>query len=320
MKAIAILGLLVTLVGVYLGIAAAKNLPPFSPATAPSESTALPTPVSTITSPGTGSEPGEVIDTLTPALQWSSVSGADYYALTISKYPYDSGNIIYNPQQVTGTSHVVPSGILVAGERYRWNMQAHGPGGWSAVSNTLYFQAPPPLQQPPAGVKPISKVIAWDDFESGTWEGGSGWLSPWEQKGYYEVKLSSKAKQGVYAAVVWGKKDGSYIVRRADLSSAVKPRLQFWGKAVDFWFNALNLEEEDSALVQISSDGENWQTVSAWFHKDDGEPYRFVDVDISYYAGVSEFWIKISVFYNSIQMIGDYPMFYIDDIKVVDMG
>jgi hypothetical protein len=98
----------------------------------------------TITSPGSASEPGPVLSTLTPTLQWNAVSGADYYALAISKYPYGSGYIVYNPQQLTGTSHVVPSGTLVYGEKYRWNMQAHNSAGWSAVSNTLYFQTPPP--------------------------------------------------------------------------------------------------------------------------------------------------------------------------------
>jgi len=91
-------------------------------------------------SPGSASEPGQVISTLTPTLQWSAVSGADYYALAISKYPYGSSNIVYNPQQVYGTSIAVPSGILVPGEKYRWNMQAHNSAGWSPVSpTTLYF-------------------------------------------------------------------------------------------------------------------------------------------------------------------------------------
>lgn len=94
----------------------------------------------TITSPGSSSEPGPVLNNLMPTLQWNAVSGADYYSLAISRYPYGLANIIYNPQQLTGTSHVVPSGTLLAGERYCWNMQAHGPGGWSTPSNTLYFQ------------------------------------------------------------------------------------------------------------------------------------------------------------------------------------
>lgn len=97
----------------------------------------------TAVSPGSSSGPGPVIDTLTPTLQWNAVSGADYYAIAISKYPYGSSNIIYNPQVVYGTSLIVPSGTLVYGEKYRWNMQAHNSAGWSAISNTLYFQTPP---------------------------------------------------------------------------------------------------------------------------------------------------------------------------------
>ena len=95
-----------------------------------------PTPVS----PGSSSEPGVVISTLTPTLQWSGVSGADYYALAISKYPYGSNNIVYNPQQLIGSSHAVPDGILESGQKYRWNMQAHNNAGWSDVSSNLYFQ------------------------------------------------------------------------------------------------------------------------------------------------------------------------------------
>jgi hypothetical protein len=98
-----------------------------------------PTSTPTITSPGSGSEPGQMINTLTPTLQWSKVSGADYYALAISKYPYGSSYIIYNPQQIFSNSHTVPPGVLEYGQKYRWNIQAHTSGGWSAVSNTLYF-------------------------------------------------------------------------------------------------------------------------------------------------------------------------------------
>jgi len=93
-----------------------------------------------------------VISTLTPTLQWGGIAGADFYAVTISRSPYGSGNIIYNPQQVSGTSATVPSGTLVAGEKYRWNLQAHGPWGWSNVSNTIYFQTQAHLHpdgQPP---------------------------------------------------------------------------------------------------------------------------------------------------------------------------
>lgn len=34
----------------------------------------------------------------------------------------------------------VPTNTLVYGEKYRWNMQSYNNDGWSAISNTLYFQ------------------------------------------------------------------------------------------------------------------------------------------------------------------------------------
>gem|GEM_PF-2569819 len=94
----------------------------------------------TLTSPGLEIEPGEEIDTLAPTMQWAASAGADYYALAISEYPYGSQNIVYHPQQVSGTSHFVPEGELEHGKKYRWNMQAHNSAGWSDVSNTRYFQ------------------------------------------------------------------------------------------------------------------------------------------------------------------------------------
>ncbi len=98
-----------------------------------------PTPIS----PGSGSEPGPVISTLIPTLQWEGVPDVDYYALAISEYPYGRDHIVYNPQQVYGTSHDVPIGKLEYSKKYRWNMQARNSHGWSGFSNTLYFQTPP---------------------------------------------------------------------------------------------------------------------------------------------------------------------------------
>ncbi|MBU1613671.1 tandem-95 repeat protein, partial [Patescibacteria group bacterium] len=81
----------------------------------------------------------------------------------------------YQPQQLTGTSHVVPSGKLVAGEKYRWNMQAHNNCDWSAISNTRYFQtagAPPSaptITSPGASTEPsqtintLTPTLQWSD-------------------------------------------------------------------------------------------------------------------------------------------------------------
>lgn len=93
-----------------------------------------------LTEPGSPSQPGPAIGTLTPTLKWQAVPGADYYALAISEYPYGREHVIYNPQQLYATTHTVPGNVFQYGKKYRWNTQAHSADGWSNVSATLYFR------------------------------------------------------------------------------------------------------------------------------------------------------------------------------------
>lgn len=114
----------------------------------------------TLVSPGSDSEPGQLIENLTPKMQWTSVPGADYYSLAISKYPYGSLNIIHNPTMVYGTSYTLPSGILEYGQKYRWNMRSHNTSGWSTFSDTWYFMTP----LPPVDIT-IDRIIALQSVE-----------------------------------------------------------------------------------------------------------------------------------------------------------
>ncbi len=116
----------------------------------PSLPQALPLATPILLSPGLNTDPGQAIDTLTPSLQWNAVSGADYYSLIISRFPYSSGNTICTPPQLQGTSLTIPSGVLEYGQRYRWAIEAHTNTSASSVSNALYFQT----AQPP--VSPLS--------------------------------------------------------------------------------------------------------------------------------------------------------------------
>ena len=93
-------------------------------------------------SPGSASSPGTRISTLSPMLTWTASVGAENYSVAISRYPYGSANIVWNPQGITGNSVTVPAGILSSGTKYRWNLQARAGSRWSPVSNTLYFQGP----------------------------------------------------------------------------------------------------------------------------------------------------------------------------------
>jgi len=90
-------------------------------------------------SPGTEYEPGQKVYTTTPTFTWKADNKAQYYSLAISKSPYGSDNLVYNKQEITGSSIIIPENVLVAGEKYRWNMYAYNNAGRSAVSWTLYF-------------------------------------------------------------------------------------------------------------------------------------------------------------------------------------
>ena len=104
------------------------------------ESECTPPDTPTATSPGSSSGPGPVISTLTPTLRWNAASGADYYYVAISEYPYGTSNIVYYNRAVYGTSLPVPSGELEPVKKYRWDVRAHNECGQSGFSNDLYFQ------------------------------------------------------------------------------------------------------------------------------------------------------------------------------------
>ena len=97
-----------------------------------------------LVSPGTGSAPGPSVSTTTPIFQWQSVSGADGYALYISKYNGSSYDLIFDSSviggPITNTSYILPSGYLVNGGQYRWNMASHNSSGYGTPNaSRMYF-------------------------------------------------------------------------------------------------------------------------------------------------------------------------------------
>jgi hypothetical protein len=118
-----------------------------------------PSPPSLIT-PSGSSQP------LTPLFRWSSVSGADRYGLYISEPPYGLSNLVYENENLTGTSLTLPSGYLDPGITYYWNMRSRNSAGWGSFSSSMSFTtepAPSPsllpspsLNSPSSGASSIS--------------------------------------------------------------------------------------------------------------------------------------------------------------------
>ena len=103
----------------------------------------LPSPI--LVSPGTGSAPGLDVPTTTPTFQWQSVTGADGYALYISKYNGSGYDLVFdssvNGGPLTGTSYILPNQYkLEEGKQYRWNMASHNSAGYGDPNiDRFYF-------------------------------------------------------------------------------------------------------------------------------------------------------------------------------------
>jgi hypothetical protein len=146
-------------------------------------------------------------------------------------------------------------------------------------------------------------VIAEDDFESGGFTGGSGWLDNWYYQGHAGVTGSGSPLEGSYHLQL--QNGDGYVRRSVDLSGEVDVRLRFWAKADSF-------ESGDSADCLVSSNGIDWQTVHTWTSADSDNVYRDYEIDLTPYSLSGEFWIAFDANMNN---NNDY--FYVDQLEIV---
>ena len=95
-------------------------------------------------SPGTNTAGVVTVPSLQPTFNWNALAGADHYSLYISISPYGGANIIYSNLTLTGTSFLLPSGVLSSGNSYKWNMTSISKTieGTYTSTNPLYFSTP----------------------------------------------------------------------------------------------------------------------------------------------------------------------------------
>lgn len=116
-----------------------------------------------VVSPGSSNSPGPVLPTLAPPFTWNAATGATGYGLYIRDLTASGQPLVYpnangiTSTPLTGTSFNLPSGYLVYGRAYRWDMTSFvGSTEGTTVSNKLYFQTPQQYQvatssNPPSG-------------------------------------------------------------------------------------------------------------------------------------------------------------------------
>ena len=83
------------------------------------------TPVSPkLASPGSSDQKGTEVATLTPELRWERVFDAGLYSIYVRKFPFTENDVVFKNESVPRPPLVVPDGLLVDGEKYRWYARA----------------------------------------------------------------------------------------------------------------------------------------------------------------------------------------------------
>lgn len=147
------------------------------------------------------------------------------------------------------------------------------------------------------------QILAEDDFNSGGWMGGSGWLGDWANTGEAAVTNMGMPYEGAYHLRL--KNNVAEAKRAVDLSQDINVYLDFWAKAEYFENNA-------TADCKISSDGITWTTVHTWTANDNDGVYHHRLISLAPYQMSGWFWISFNM---NIGNTGGN--FYVDKLRVI---
>ena len=172
------------------------------------------------------------------------------------------------------------------------------------VSDWIFFDEVVIKFVAPGAITPPS-----DDFESGGFTGGVGWLDDWAPTGDASIDGGVNPYEGSNCLRL--RNAGSYIERSADLSGQSGLSLQLWARVRSF-----DAPDNDEAYCKVSSDGTDWTTVKTWTSADSDNTYHFYDIDLASYAPYSStFWIA---FDSGMNKSNDY--FYVDNLQIAGAG
>lgn len=143
------------------------------------------------------------------------------------------------------------------------------------------------------------QTISGDNFDSGTWSGGTGWFDAWSHSGTSSISNTNYASPGYCLRLALG--DG-IATRTVDLSNWTNVTLTYN-------FRAYSFEGNDHAYVRIF-DGA-WHTVQTIANGDDRDVYYPISIDLTPYRMVSNFQIQFASGMNNA-----YDIVYFDDIVI----
>ena len=137
--------------------------------------------------------------------------------------------------------------------------------------------------------------LATEDFESGTFSGGTGWSGPWTKSGDVSLLINTDGPQQGTSHVRLRRNTG-YLQRSVNLLGARNVHLTFWAKVRSF-------EGSDKALVKVSPDGVTFTTVKVYTSTDSTNTYGYFDADLTSFPMTANFSIAFDAEMSS---VGDY--------------
>jgi hypothetical protein len=147
------------------------------------------------------------------------------------------------------------------------------------------------------------QTIASDNFNTGTWSGGTGWLDDWTHSGESAIVNTGTPYEGAYHLRL--RSNDGLVKRSINLSHEVNIYLNLWAK-LD------SVEGDETVACRVSSDGVAWTTVYTWTSLDSDNDYHHVLISLAPYEMTSQFWISFS------SNMGDTTdNFYVDKLGVI---
>jgi len=143
---------------------------------------------------------------------------------------------------------------------------------------------PAPTPTPTPTPMPAPVVIATENWELGSFSGGSGWLNSWSVEGGNDAMVTSQN----------GPFEGTFHLRLRSSDGLVRRDVNLSGKTgvhLTFYAKVEGFEGSDSAIAKVSSDGTNWATVKTWSSADSDRVYELVDIDLSGFTMSDQFFI-----------------------------
>ncbi|PIU02688.1 MAG: hypothetical protein COT55_02220 [Candidatus Diapherotrites archaeon CG09_land_8_20_14_0_10_32_12] len=147
--------------------------------------------------------------------------------------------------------------------------------------------------------------IAYDDFPTANYNGGSGWLIDWYKTGQVSIISTDNPHSPSYHMQLL---KGGIVYRTLNMQNKYLPKLEFYGKITGFI-------PGDEAYLDVSSNGTSWSRLESWGVTNSNATYTFYTFDLTNYTNnSSQFYIKFSRNGNQNQIAS----LEIDDVNVFE--